>query len=129
MTSVPSTLLLVEGDIIIRHPLAEYLRGCGFKVLQASSGEEARMIMQAPEFNIDIVLADMTTPGSGFELRDWIKVQKLSVEVVLAGSVERSVERAGKICSAGPALAKPYDHFLVLEHIKRSLARRQREAQ
>ena len=42
MTSFSTVVLLVEGDIIVRHPLAEYLRECGFTVFEASNGDEAK---------------------------------------------------------------------------------------
>jgi DNA-binding response OmpR family regulator len=124
--STITTVLLVEGDIIVRHPLAEYLRGCGFKVVETSNGNEARTLLKTPDVEIDLVLVDMMTPAGGFELSRWIKTEGLVVEVVLAGSVEKAVQHAGKICNEGPALAKPYDHVLVLEHIRRILARRER---
>ena len=66
----------------------------------------------------------MTTPGSGFELRQWISEHALKVDVILAGSVQKAVERAGTLCNEGPALAKPWDHHLVLEHIRQVVARR-----
>jgi hypothetical protein len=43
-----------------------------------------------------------------------------------AGSLEKAVEKAGSLCNEGPALAKPWDHRLVLDHIRRTLAQRQR---
>jgi len=118
------TVLLVEGDIVTRHPLAEYLRECGFKVLEAATGDEAKTILQTPEFRVEIVIADMTTPGSGFALRHWIQENTSAVEVVLAGSLEKAVDQAGNLCNEGPALAKPYDHHFVLDRIRQDLARR-----
>ena len=50
-------ILLVEDDIIIRLGVADYLRGCGFVVLEASGSKEARTIIIAgPKF--DILLSD-----------------------------------------------------------------------
>jgi DNA-binding response OmpR family regulator len=126
MTSPATVVLLVEGDIIARHPLAEYLRECGFTVLEAANGDEAMLALKTPELGIELVLADMTTPGSGFSLRQWIREENLAVEVVLAGSIRKTVERAGKICNEGPGLAKPYDHRLVLDYIRQAMARRDR---
>lgn len=120
------TVLLVEGDIVIRHPLAEYLRDCGFTVFEAASGHEAMLALANQDQRIDVVLADMTTPGSGFALGQWIQTQNRSVEVILAGTVEKAVDRAGSICNEGPALAKPYEHHLVLDHIRQALGRRDR---
>jgi DNA-binding NtrC family response regulator len=118
--------LLVEGDILVRHPLAEYLRACGFVVYEASNGDEARQHLSSPISKIELVLADMTTQGSGFGLRHWISTQRLDVEVVLAASVEKAVDSAGKLCNDGPALAKPWDHHLILETIRQAIARRYR---
>jgi DNA-binding response OmpR family regulator len=86
MTSAP-VVLLVEGDIILRHPVAEYLRECGFTVFEAASGDEAIRALSTPAVQVEVVLADMTTPGSGFALRQWVRKQNPAVEVILAGSI------------------------------------------
>lgn len=120
-------VLLVEGDIVIRHPLAEYLRSCGFTVLEAATGDEARTIISSDSVKISVVLADMTTAGSGFALRQWVLERGDDVQVILAGSTEKAVQQAGDLCKDGPALTKPWDHRLVLDEIKRGLARRDRQ--
>jgi DNA-binding response OmpR family regulator len=125
VTSSP-VVLLVEGDISVRHPLAEYLRDCGFTVFEASNGDEAKRALKTPDLVIELVLADMTTEGSGFSLQRWTKEENHPAAVILAGSVEKAVNRAAGICKEGPALAKPYEHHLVLDHIRRALARRDR---
>jgi hypothetical protein len=66
----------------------------------------------------------MTTTGSGFALRQWIQTRNPAVQVILAGSIEKAVDKAGGLCNEGPALAKPWDHRLVLDQIRRSLAKR-----
>jgi DNA-binding response OmpR family regulator len=126
VTSYAAVVLLVEGDIIVRHPLAEYLRECGFTVFEAANGDEAMRALKTPELGIEFVLADMTTPGSGFSLRHWIRTENLPVEVILAGSIAKAVDHAGSLCKEGPALAKPYDHHLVLDQIRQAVARRDR---
>jgi DNA-binding NtrC family response regulator len=124
MTSSSPVVLLVEGDIVVRHPLAEYLRECGFTVFEASNGDEARRALTAPDLRIEVVLADMATDGGGFALQRWLKQQNHSAEVILAGSIEKAVDSAADICHEGPALAKPYEHHFVLDHIRRAVARR-----
>lgn len=126
VASSEAVLLIVEGDTTIRHGLAGYLRTCGFTVLEATSGREARALLLSGKWEIKIVLADMTTPGSGFPLKQWISESGLSPRVILAGSLEKAVGQAGDLCNEGPALAKPYTHHLVLDEIKRELARRDR---
>jgi len=119
-------LMLVEADAAVRQPLAEYLRECGFKVLEAISGAEAISALIDNRLNVNIVLADIQTPGAGFELSQWIRTHQPTIDVVLTGSVEGAVEKAGGLCEDGPALNKPYEHRLVLDRIKRLLARRNR---
>jgi DNA-binding response OmpR family regulator len=126
MRSASPVVLFVEGDILVRHPLAEYLRECGFIVFEASNGEEAKSALLTPSLQIEVVLADMTTKGSGFELQRWIREHNHSAEVIMAGSIAKAVDRAATICKKGPALAKPYAHHLVLDHIRRALAQRDR---
>jgi len=123
MSNAP-VVLLVEGDVLVRHPLAEYLRECGFVVFEASGGQEAIAMLAAPDHDIDLVLADMTTPGSGFALRQWIATNWPSVDVLLAGSLDKACEKAGDLCNEGPALAKPYEHRFVLDRIRRAIAQR-----
>jgi DNA-binding response OmpR family regulator len=119
MTSPSPVVLLVEGDITVRHPLAEYLRECGFTVFEASNGDEAKRALTTNLQN-EIVLTDMATEGSGFALRRWSRERGHPAEVILAGSIEKAVDRAASICRDGPALAKPYDHLLVLDHIRQA---------
>ena len=49
------TLLIVESDILVRHPIAEYLRECGYKVLEAGNTDEALFIIDAWATTPDIV--------------------------------------------------------------------------
>ena len=102
MPSAGPTILLVEQDIVVRHPLAEYLRECGFKVIEAQNGDQAKLVLNNRDARIDVVLADMTTKDSGFALHHWIKANYPEVDVILAGSLERSVDKAGELCNEGP---------------------------
>jgi len=36
------TILVLEKDILVRQPLAKYLRDCGYRVLEAVDDDEAR---------------------------------------------------------------------------------------
>lgn len=120
-------ILVVEPDIVVRHPLAEYLRACGFRVFEATSAAVAREFLAADAVRVDIVLADVNESQSGgFVLAAWIRNNRPTIEVVLAGTMARAAEKAGEICEKGPELAKPYDHKLVLNHIRRLIAARDR---
>lgn len=115
------TILVVDGDVITRTVIADYLRHCGYRVIEANSGEEAVEALEHKGFIVDVVLADISLPGamSGFKLSQWVRQNKPGVDVVLSSVVERIAEAAGDLCEEGPALAKPYDPNTVVAHIKR----------
>lgn len=115
------TVLIVDGDVITRTVIAEYLRHCGYRVLEAGTGAEAMQALQHAEFSIDIVLSDVELPGeiSGFALARWVRESMPQVNILLSGAAERIADTAGDLCEEGPYLAKPYDHRLILDHIKR----------
>jgi len=114
---------------VVRHPLAEYLRQCGFRVLEAASTDEARQVLEEGKLRVDIVLADADASGDAFALSSWIRRSHSEVQVILAGSHARAAESAGELCEEGPRLAKPYDHQLLLDEIRRLLAARERNGQ
>ncbi|MGP9820811.1 response regulator [Salinarimonas sp. NSM] len=122
------TVLLVDADVIVRHNLAEFLRECGLKVVEASSAAEARTFLGEASLGIDIAFVDARLPGSenAFALRAWIAEIHPDIDIVLAGSLETAVEEASEICEQGPTLPKPYDPKSVLDRIKRLRAERDR---
>jgi DNA-binding NtrC family response regulator len=123
-----ATILIVEADIVVRHPLAEYLRECGYTVLEASNFDHARAFFGQPDRVIDVVLVDAHSPGAGgFVLTQWIRAHHPTTEILLAGSVEAVTEKAAEACEQGPTSSKPYDHRIVLDHIRQLMAARNRQ--
>lgn len=115
------TVLIVDGDVVTRTVIAEYLRHCGFRVLEAGTGKEAMLALQHPDFYVDVVLSDVELPGemSGFDLSHWIRRTVPRVQILLASAGARKANTAGDLCEEGPHLAKPYDRKLILNHIAR----------
>lgn len=117
-------LLLVDSDAIGRSLIADYLRGCGYHVIEASSFAEA--VIALGEYALDIVVSDVELPdGSGFGLAAWIRANRPGIEVILTTSVERAAQTAGELCDDGPTLGKPYHPQQLVDQIKRLRARRQ----
>jgi DNA-binding NtrC family response regulator len=57
-SDTPDTVLVVEGDVMARLGLAEYLRHCGYRVIEAASGAEAITLLSAtPKIDIAVVLS------------------------------------------------------------------------
>jgi DNA-binding response OmpR family regulator len=119
-------ILIVEPDVLVLNPLAEYLRECGYKVLEAFNANEARQILATASISVQIVLADVDGAGNeGFALAREIRTNYPTIDVILAGTIAKAAEKAGDLCEEGPDLAKPYDHRLLLDHIRRMRGRHQ----
>ena len=118
------TILVVDDEVIIRTAISEYLRDCGYKVIEAASVDEAVLVLKQAEITVHIVLSDVEMPGArdGFALAQWVREHRPTLQVILAGSAARATKAAGELCNSGPMLAKPYDPQIVLDQIKRLLA-------
>lgn len=96
-------VLLAEDDVIIRLGLAEYLRGCGFIVLEAAGALEARTILMAgPKIHILLSDAQLAGPESGFALAQWVRRHRPEVKVLLTATTANKIETAGSLCSHSP---------------------------
>jgi DNA-binding NtrC family response regulator len=111
----------VDGDIISRHAIADYLRHCGYKVVEAANTDEAQLALVEDTLSIDVVICDVAAIGSGsaFELANWARQNRPELEVRMAGSLESVVTTATELCEAGPHLARPYEPQSVVDYIKR----------
>jgi DNA-binding response OmpR family regulator len=122
------TLLVVESEVLVRLPLAEYLRECGFRVFEARDVVEAKTILGAG-IPVDLVFAGVNLPGdqNGFALASWVRQHHPETKVLLTAHLGRAVDKAGDICEEGPNGARPYTHEVVLQRIQTLLAAAKRE--
>ena len=119
------TILVVEDEVLVRMPIAQYLRDCGYRVIEAVNADEAMAVLSHQETVVDVVFSDIEMPGSvdGFGLAKWIRKHRPGLDVVLAGTVPRAVESAKDLCEQGP-IPKPHEGQTVYNHIRRLLAAR-----
>ena len=122
---IQETILLVEDEVLVRMPIAQYLRDCGYRVIEAVNADEAMTVLLHKETVVDIVFSDIEMPGTidGFGLSKWIREHRPGLDVLLAGTVPRAVENAKQLCEQG-SVPKPSDAMMVHDHIKRLLAAR-----
>ena len=73
--TVQEAILVVEDDVLVRMPIAQYLRDCGYKVVEAVNADEAIAVLLHQETVVDVVFSDIEMPGSidGFGLAKWIR--------------------------------------------------------
>ena len=120
----PRTILVVEPDVLVRMVIADYLRDCGYKVLEGVSADDVVTVLSAGK-QIDVIFAEVQLTGSmnGFALAQWVREKHPAVDVILTSGVAQAAEKAGDLCDEGP-LEKPYDPQEVHRRISRLLERR-----
>ncbi|QOZ28432.1 response regulator [Bradyrhizobium sp. CCBAU 51753] len=119
-------VLVLEPNVLIRHPLTEYLRECGYHVLEAASYDEARTLLESSRA-VDAVLTNMATDGGAFAFANWVRQNHPSVVLLLGGNLAKVTELAGELCDEGPAPSGSAPHYsTILDRIRRALAARDR---
>lgn len=118
------TVLIVDAEILVRMAIAQYLRDCGFRVIEAMNGDEAMIVLEKLDISVHAVLSDTQMPGNmdGFGLAKWIREHRPSVPVILVGSPASAANAAANLCEGGPILAKPYEPQLLVDKIRQMLA-------
>jgi CheY-like chemotaxis protein len=118
---VPSTILVIEDEILIRLAVSDYLRSGGYRVIEGSTGEEAQRVFQAGE-PIEILFSDIDLGSGmdGFVLAAWVRANYPTVRILLTSGIAKLAEDAAHLCD-GPLLAKPYSHTSLEDRIKRLL--------
>jgi CheY-like chemotaxis protein len=119
--AIPSSILIVDGDVVSRHVIADYLRHCGYEVVEAANTDEALITLGEPTLSIDVILCDVSALGSqnGFELATWVRAHRPELEVRLAAGVDTAAHAAAELCESGPHLKRPYEPEAVVDYIKR----------
>lgn len=120
--------MVLETDILIRMVIAEYLRNCGYKVLEGSSAEDAMTVLNAGQ-EVDAVFSEVRLGGSlgGFALAQWVRERHSAVSIILTSGVTKATETAAALCEQGPndiTIEKPYEAQAVARHISLLLDRR-----
>ncbi|HEY1721748.1 MAG TPA: response regulator [Magnetospirillaceae bacterium] len=103
-----TTVMLVEPDVLARMVIAEYLRGCGYTIVEGVSADDVFAVVDSGR-KIDIVFSEVTLIGEvdGFALSKQIRATHPNIDVILTQGVTSAAERAGRLCEDGP-LDGPY---------------------
>ena len=110
--------MVVEPDVLVRMTVSDYLRDCGYRVVEAITGEEALSILGAG-IKVDTILSAVKLLGAldGFALAQRIREQFTGVEVVLTTGIAMTAKKAGELCDQGPR-QRPYHADRIVERLK-----------
>ena len=113
-------LLLVEDNQELAAVTHHVLEAAGYRVMHASTGDEARSWLQGDE-SFDIVLSDIRMPGSmdGIALARWLRQERPGVPVVLMTGYSAELAQAREL--ALQVLPKPSAPAAILAALDREL--------
>jgi CheY-like chemotaxis protein len=120
------TVLVVEDEVLLRTGIAEFLRGCGYRVIETAHADEAIAVLECPGIRVEIVISGVQMRGAmnGFMLRRWVMENRPDLDVFLASTPARAMDKAADLCQAGPDAGKARAPHDVLDRIRRLLAAR-----
>jgi DNA-binding NtrC family response regulator len=118
-----ATILVVEDEVLTRVASADYLRSCGYRVLEATGAGEAQAIFHSGE-PIQILFTDVQLPGDldGFALAGWVEQHYPHVRVIMASGAPDVMKKAETFSLRRPFLNKPYAFEVLLFHVRRLIA-------
>jgi len=113
------TVLVVEDDMMVRMPIAEYLRDCGYNVLEAGDAAEAIATVHASAA-ISVVFSDVRMPGAmdGFGLARWLRANHPDIAVILTSGYNGSRSLSLDVAQGVKLIEKPYSQAQVARRIK-----------
>lgn len=116
------SLLLVEDEHVLRELVAQFLRGEGFRVVEAADGPEAvcRFSESGP---FALALVDLNLPGfSGVEVCRRIRARRPEQRVMIcSAAILADHERELMVLGVDHYLTKPYHPEDLLAHIAQEI--------
>ncbi len=114
-----ATVMLLEPDVIARLALADYLRDCGYRVIEGYKPEEVFTVLEAGTA-IDIILAQVRLAGDldGVALAKRLRESHPGIDVILAVGAANAADKAGDLCETGPQQLRPYHPQELLRRIQ-----------
>ena len=118
------TVLLVEDEASLRNLTARVLRAQGYKVLQASNGNEAlRTGRKHMNEKIDLLLSDVVMPRmGGEELAKQIKALYPEIKVLfISGYTDTAISQQGLLAPQSALLQKPFSPTALSKKVREVL--------
>ncbi len=112
------TVLVVEDELMVRMPIAEYLRDCGYNVLEAANASEAIAAVDT-EGPVSLVFSDIRMPGKmdGVGLAEWFESHYPAVPVLLTSGYNGGRAVSSTSMARNRFIEKPYSQTQVARRI------------
>ncbi|MBN2574234.1 MAG: PAS domain S-box protein [Deltaproteobacteria bacterium] len=119
------SILVVEDDERVREVLTQSLRGWGYEVMVAATGEEALALAVARTGRIDLLLTDVILPGmNGREMAQALaKVHPETRTLFCSGYGENIIAHGGALEAGIEFVSKPYRMDALARRVREILDR------
>ncbi|MBN1610280.1 MAG: PAS domain S-box protein [Polyangiaceae bacterium] len=123
VTAGHETVLVVEDEAVLRRLACRILKRSGYRVLVASSGDEALTLAGGHPGRVDLLLTDVVMPGmSGTELSGRLQARYPAIRVLYtSGYTEDTIVRRGVLEGEFCFIAKPYTPQTLLGKVREAL--------
>jgi signal transduction histidine kinase len=117
------TVLLVEDEALVRKVVARILERAGYRVLVASSGDEALAMCERIPTPIDVMVTDVVMPGmGGRELADRVAERFPDLKVLfMTGFTDDEFLRRGILDQGRDIMVKPFSPKDLLRRLREIL--------
>ena len=110
-------MMVVEPDVLVRMTVADYLRECGYRVVEAITGEEALRILGAG-VKVDTICPRSSCRAPSTASRWPANPRRFDrVEVILTTGYAMTAKKAGELCGQGTG-KRPYHPDLIVDRLK-----------
>lgn len=118
------TVMVIEPDVLVRTAISEYLRECGYRVIEGVCSSDVWTVLKS-QTRLDVVFAELQLAGegTGFALAKELRQTQPDIDVILTSGIIDAAEKSGALCERGP-IAKPYHPRDVAARIHLLLERR-----
>lgn len=123
-----STIVVVDDEVFVRIAITEYLRDCGYSVIEAANAAEAVEISSS-NVQADILFTDIEMPGdmNGFGLAQWTREHRPAVHILLTLGNPQKAEEARDLCLEEDFVSKPAPFENLRDRIARLIESRPRK--
>jgi CheY-like chemotaxis protein len=117
---MPPTILVVEDNVLTRSAISDELRAHGFKVLEASSADDAITVLDT--MRVDLLFVDIHLPGTqnGLDVARHVRTNGMVTRMIITSGVS-DVSSIPDLDDLGPFIRKPYLISCVISLVSESL--------
>jgi DNA-binding response OmpR family regulator len=114
-------VMIIEPEVLVRMVVAEYLRDCGYAVIEATAAKDLWTVLDSGH-RLDVVVAEVSAVD-GFAFAKRVRQTHPDIDVILTSGITGAAHESHELCKEGP-IKQPYQPKDVEARIRVLLERR-----